>query len=63
MSLIALLVTIGLVGLMVWALTEIVPMPPQFKKAILVIAVVGLVFYVLSACGLLSGFRDIKIGK
>ncbi len=63
MGLIELIVLIALMGLLVWVVTTLVPMPAQFRQAIIVIAVVGLVFYVLSAFGLLPHFHDIKIGR
>lgn len=62
MGLIELVVLIALAGLLVWAITQI-PMPEPFRKAIYVIAVVALVLYILQAFGLLTGFRDIRIGK
>ena len=60
---IALIVTIALVGLIVWAVTTLIPMPPQFKTAIMVIAVVFLVLYVLSALGLyhLGALGQVKL--
>ena len=63
MSLVTLIVVIAVVGLLVWAATTLIPMPEPFKKAIYVVAVVGLVLYILSAFGLLSGIHDIRIGK
>jgi hypothetical protein len=62
MGLIELVVVIALVGLVVWAITTLVPMPQQFKTAIYVLSVVFLVIYLLQAFGLLSHFHDIKIG-
>jgi hypothetical protein len=49
---IELIVTIALVGLLVWGITTLIPMPPAFSKAIMVIGVVFCVLYVLSAFGL-----------
>lgn len=61
MSLVMLLVTIAVMGLLVWALTSI-PMPEPFRRAIIVIAVVILVFYVLQTFGLMPnlGIRIVK---
>ncbi len=53
MDLIALLVVIALVGLAVWALTTLIPMDAKFKQIIIVVAVVFVVLYVLSALGLM----------
>lgn len=61
MTLIGLIVVIAVVGLLVWAITTLVPMPDPFKRAIYVVAVVVLALYVLSAFGLLSGVGDIRL--
>lgn len=58
---ISLIVAIAVVGLIVWALTTYVPMPPAFKTAIVVIAVVCLVLFVLQAFGLLVGVHDVPV--
>ncbi len=62
MSLIGLVVTIAVVGLIVWAITTLIPMPAPFKNAIYVLCVVFLVIYLLQAFGLWH-FHDIRIGK
>ena len=53
---IQLIVVIALVGLLVWAITQFVPMPQKFQQLIVVVAIVAVVLYVLSAFGLLTGF-------
>lgn len=62
MSLISLVVTIAIVGLIVWVITALIPMPEQFKKAIYVVSVVFLAIYLLQAFGVYH-FHDIKLGK
>lgn len=52
MYLINLVITIALVGLVVWAITKFIPMPETFKTLIYVIAGVFMVLYLLSAFGL-----------
>lgn len=61
MGLLELIIVIALVGLLVWAITTLIPMPESFKRAIFVIAIVGLVFYVLGVTGLLPHFRNVRI--
>ena len=53
MTLFSLIIFIAVMGLLVWAVTTLVPMPEQFRKAIYVIAIVALCFYVLAAFGLM----------
>lgn len=63
MGLLELVLIIAIVGLFVWAITTLIPMPPPFKTAIYVVCVVGLVMYLLSAFGLMPHFHDIRIGR
>jgi heme A synthase len=48
---IGLLLTIALVGLIVWALVKYVPMPDAFRTIIVVVAVILLVIYLLGVLG------------
>lgn len=61
MTLFGLIITIALVGLLIWAITTLVPMPDNFKKAIYVISIVFLVFYVLNAIGVLGSIPNPRI--
>lgn len=63
MGFITLIVVIALVGLLVWAITTLIPMPPPFKTAIYVISVVVLVLYILQVFGLLQAIPNLRIGK
>jgi len=49
---IGLIVALALVGLLVWAVIKLVPMPGQIANAIIVVGVVVCVFIVLNAFGL-----------
>jgi len=49
------IITIALVGLVVWGITHFIPMPPKFATAIQVIAGVVLLLYVLQFFGLWKG--------
>lgn len=62
MGLFELILTIAVFGVLVWAILFLLPMPEPFRRAIIVVAVLGLGFYVLSAFHLVH-FSDIKIGK
>lgn len=48
------IVVVALVGLFIWAITTLVPMPAQFQKIILVVGVVAIVLYALSFFGLIG---------
>lgn len=49
---ITLILVVAFVGFLVWALTTYVPMPEPFKYAVIVIAVIALILYVMSAFGI-----------
>lgn len=54
---ISLILTIALVGLLVWAIVTYIPMPEPFKKVIMIIAVVVLLLYLINV----FGFADIPL--
>jgi hypothetical protein len=60
MFFIQLIVIVAVVGMLVWAVEKLVPMPQYFKTAIYVIAVIGLAFFILNAFNLLQGFPNLK---
>jgi len=58
-KMIELVVSIAIIGVVVWCIVTLIPMPSQFKTAIVVIAVVCVVIYVLRAFGLFTGGYDL----
>ena len=60
-GLLQLVIMIAVCGLIVWAVTELIPMPPQFKKAIYVISIVVLAIYVLQSFGFLTGMPAVRM--
>ncbi len=57
---IELIVTLAIVGLIVWAVVTYIPMPVAFRNAIIIVAVVCVVVFVLRAFGLWGG-SDIPV--
>jgi len=51
---IQIIVVIAVVGLLVWAVQTLIPMPAKFQQAIYVLAVVFLCMWLLQVTGLLS---------
>lgn len=49
MGLIYLLLVIAIIGVIVWALVTLVPMPPQFKTVIIVVAVLFVLLWIVRA--------------
>jgi hypothetical protein len=61
MGLLELIILIALLGLVVWAVTNFIPMPPQFRTMIIVIAVVVVVLFVLQQFGLVPNLNKFRI--
>lgn len=49
---IALMIYIAIIGLIAWALTTLVPMPPQIQTAVIVVACLWALLLILNAFGL-----------
>ncbi len=49
---IALLIVLALVGFIVWAIVTYIPMPAIFKNAIIIIAVIVVILYVMRVLGI-----------
>ena len=60
---IGLIIYIALLGLITWAVITYVPMPPPFKTAITIVAVILLILIILSAFGLLDSVRDVSVPR
>ncbi len=60
MSLISLVVTLAVVGLILWAIETLIPMDPKFKQIIHVLVIVFVCIWLLQAFGLLSG-SDLRL--
>lgn len=60
MDLITLIVVIAVVGVIVWALTTYVPMPPMFKNIIILVAILVVVLWVLS---LFAPIPSLRVGR
>ena len=54
MSLIALIVTLAVVGLIVWLVVTYIPMPEPFKTVIVAVAVLVLLLWVLQQLGVVG---------
>ena len=52
-ALLSLIIVIAVIGLIVWAITAIAPMPAPFQKIIYVLSVVFIALYALKVLGLL----------
>jgi hypothetical protein len=63
MTLISLIVTLVVVGLLLWAINAVIPMDPTIKKIVNVVVVVAVCLWLLSAFGLLASVPNPRIGR
>lgn len=61
MSLIGLVLTLVVVGVLLWLLNNYVPMDGKIKSIINVVVVIVVVIWVLQAAGLLGSLQNIRI--
>jgi len=62
MSLITLIVTLVVVGVIMWLINAYIPMEPGIKKLLNIAVIIILVLWLLTAFGLLGSLGDIRIG-
>lgn len=56
-----LLITIALIGLLVWVVTNFIPMEPRFKQLFVVVAIVLTLLWILQGFGVLPfSFHNFK---
>lgn len=61
MSLLYVFAMLVVVGVVAWALTTYVPMPPPIQKLVIAVAVVFCLLFVLQAFGLLDALRGVRV--
>jgi len=61
MSLIGLVITLVVVGVLLWLLNNYVPMDAKIKRIINVVVVIVVVIWLLQAFGILGSLQDIRI--
>lgn len=61
MSLIGLVITLVIVGVLLWLVNNYVPMDGKIKRIINVVVVIVVVIWLLQAFGLLGSLQNIRI--
>jgi hypothetical protein len=61
MSLIGLILTLVVVGILLWLVNNYIPMDSKIKTIINVVVVIVVVIWLLQAFGVLGSLRDIRI--
>lgn len=62
MDLISLVVTLAVVGLILWAINTLIPMDATIKKVINVIVLVFVCLWLLQVFGLLGSLHTVRVG-
>lgn len=62
MNLIQIVVTLAIVGVLLWLVLTYIPMPAPFKTIITAVAVIAVVLWLLQVTGLL-GYADIHLSR
>jgi len=61
MPIVMILLVLALLGLAVWGFNKYIDMPPDFKKLINIVAIVGAIIWVLKVAGAWTYLMTIKI--
>jgi len=61
MSLIGLILTLVVVGVLLWLLNNYVPMDSKIKNILNVVVVILVIVWLLQAFGILGSLRDLRI--
>jgi hypothetical protein len=63
MSLVNLILTIVVVGLLLWAVNRFIPMEGRIKQILNVVVIIALVLWLLNVFGVFTGLNGIRIGR
>ena len=63
MPLMSILVTLIVIGVLLWLVNTYIPMDSKIKQILNAVAVIGTVLWILNVTGLLSGFGNGGLGR
>lgn len=63
MSLVSLVITLIVVGVLLWLVNSYIPMDSQIKRILNIVVVVAVVVWLLNLLGLMDSIRGIRVGK
>lgn len=63
MSLITLVVTLIVVGILLWAVNSYIPLDPKISKILNIVVVIAVVLWLLSVFGVLGSMDTIRVGR
>jgi len=63
MPLVQLVLTLIVVGVLLWLVNTYIPMDSKIKNIINIVVVIAVVLWLLSVFGVLSGISDLRVGS
>ena len=63
MPLINVVITLIVVGVLLWLINTYIPMDAKIKKLLNIVVVIGVVLWLLSAFGLIGNLGNIRVGR
>jgi hypothetical protein len=63
MSLINLIVSLVVVGVLLWLVNRFIPMEARIKSILNVVVIIAVILWLLSVFGIINAFSGIRIGK
>ncbi len=63
MSLVSLVITLIVVGVLLWLINNYMPMDVKIKGILNIVVVVAVVLWLLNLLGLMDSLRGIRVGK
>lgn len=63
MPLINVVIMLVVVGILLWAVNNYIPMDGKIKNILNIVVVIAVIFWLLQAFGLVGAMRNIRIGR
>lgn len=62
MSLISLVITLIVIGVLLWLVNTYIPLDPMIRKIINIVVVIAVVLWLLAAFGVLGHMNSVRVG-
>ena len=63
MDLISLIITLVVVGILLWLINTYIPMDGKIKQILNVVVVVAVVVWLLNGLGMMDSIRGVRVGR
>jgi len=62
MPVVSLIITLAIIGVVLWLINTYVPMQPTVKKILNIVAIIAVVIWLLTVFGVIGNLSTIRIG-